>query len=122
MADVVGAGLSDEKEAENDDKRGEKCSWDAGDMGEINAKDMTETLGFYERHAARKEKHDAPGEFVCGLSWLNHHHLLLTVDPPTWLYSGVMRVVVRFRVFCKCPYNVNCMNIVDGFNPFSTRR
>ncbi|XP_063046803.1 transmembrane anterior posterior transformation protein 1 homolog isoform X2 [Engraulis encrasicolus] len=60
MADVVGAGLSDEKEAENDDKRGEKCSWDAGDMGEINAKDMTETLGFYERHAARKEKHDAP--------------------------------------------------------------
>ncbi|KAL2077630.1 hypothetical protein ACEWY4_027134 [Coilia grayii] len=61
MADVVGGGLSDEKEAENDDRRGEKCAWKRVDrMGEINAKDMTETLGFYERHTVRNKKHDGP--------------------------------------------------------------
>lgn len=64
MADVVGAGLSDEKEAESD-KRGEKCVWNRGArMGELSTKDMAETLGFYERHADRNEQHDTPGEFV----------------------------------------------------------
>ncbi|XP_012687756.1 transmembrane anterior posterior transformation protein 1 homolog isoform X2 [Clupea harengus] len=61
MADVVGAGLSDEKEAENDEKRGEKCVRNRGvRMGEINTKDMAETLSFYQRRTVRKEQHDTP--------------------------------------------------------------
>lgn len=88
MADVVGAGLSDEKEAENDEKRGEKCVRNRGvRMGEINTKDMAETLSFYQRRTVRKEQHDTPGEFVFGSSWLNHH--FLTADLPTWLINWV---------------------------------
>ncbi|XP_041931336.1 transmembrane anterior posterior transformation protein 1 homolog isoform X1 [Alosa sapidissima] len=60
MADIVGAGLSDEKEAEND-KRGEKCVWYRGTrMGEINTQDTAETLGFYERRTVKNDHHDTP--------------------------------------------------------------
>uniref|UniRef100_A0A673NHI3 Transmembrane anterior posterior transformation protein 1 homolog n=1 Tax=Sinocyclocheilus rhinocerous TaxID=307959 RepID=A0A673NHI3_9TELE len=63
MADSLCGGVSDEKDPENDDHKGVKCSWAAAaisrktDVSGAAAK-MTETLGFYEKPAVKDEQHE----------------------------------------------------------------
>ncbi|XP_026112319.1 transmembrane anterior posterior transformation protein 1 homolog [Carassius auratus] len=63
MADSLCGRLSDEKDPENDDHKGVKCSWAAAAISRkpgvsgLTAK-MTETLGFYEKPAVKDEQHE----------------------------------------------------------------
>ncbi|XP_036372861.1 transmembrane anterior posterior transformation protein 1 homolog isoform X2 [Megalops cyprinoides] len=58
MADSVAAGLGEEKETENEDKEKEKLTGSSKTKSEKNstASEVTETLGFYERNAGKKDK------------------------------------------------------------------
>ncbi|XP_051514859.1 transmembrane anterior posterior transformation protein 1 homolog isoform X2 [Myxocyprinus asiaticus] len=63
MADSQGVGVSDEKDAENDDHRGVKCSWPGDSRSKKPnisgpAAEMTETLGFYEKPCIKHEEHE----------------------------------------------------------------
>ncbi|XP_073676733.1 transmembrane anterior posterior transformation protein 1 homolog isoform X2 [Garra rufa] len=63
MADSLCGGMSDEKDPENDDHKGVKCSWAAAAIsGKTNisgsAAKMTETLGFYEKPTVKDEHHE----------------------------------------------------------------
>ncbi|CAB1325609.1 unnamed protein product, partial [Coregonus sp. 'balchen'] len=73
MADLLGTGLSDEKETENKDKKKEKRPWDdiprSGKIGQTP--DLAETLGFYDINAVRREQRERDnsdpslGRFMC---------------------------------------------------------
>ncbi|XP_028831327.1 transmembrane anterior posterior transformation protein 1 homolog isoform X2 [Denticeps clupeoides] len=58
MADSVAAGPGDEKETENEDKDREKGASNNTTRAEMSsgASEVTETLGFYERNASKKDK------------------------------------------------------------------
>ncbi|XP_051716191.1 transmembrane anterior posterior transformation protein 1 homolog isoform X2 [Ctenopharyngodon idella] len=63
MADSLGVGMSDEKDSENEDHKGVKCSWGAAAIsGKANvsgsAVKMTETIGFYEKPTVKDEQHE----------------------------------------------------------------
>ncbi|KAI2656990.1 Transmembrane anterior posterior transformation protein 1 [Labeo rohita] len=63
MADSLCGGMSDEKDPENDDQKGVKCSWAAAAISSKtnvsgSAAKMTETLGFYEKPAVKDEHHE----------------------------------------------------------------
>lgn len=64
MADLLGTGLSDEKEAEIEDKKREKRPWDgvsrSGKFG--ITPDLPETLGFFDINAVRREQRDRSGK------------------------------------------------------------
>lgn len=67
MADSLCGGMSDEKDPENDDQKGVKCSWAAAAISSKtnvsgSAAKMTETLGFYEKPAVKDEHHEHSGE------------------------------------------------------------
>ncbi|XP_030638189.1 transmembrane anterior posterior transformation protein 1 homolog [Chanos chanos] len=59
MADTVDVGLSEEKETENDEKTRLNCPRSGISKRRKNsvAAEMTETLGFYERHSLTNEQH-----------------------------------------------------------------
>ncbi|XP_059377774.1 transmembrane anterior posterior transformation protein 1 homolog isoform X2 [Carassius carassius] len=63
MADSLCGRVSDEKDPENDEHKGVKCSWAAAaisrktDVSGSTAK-ITETLGFYEKPAVKDEQHE----------------------------------------------------------------
>ncbi|XP_052010366.1 transmembrane anterior posterior transformation protein 1 homolog isoform X2 [Xyrauchen texanus] len=63
MADSQGVEVSDEKDPENDDHRGVKCSWHGDSKSKKPnikgpAAEMTETLGFYEKPFIKHEEHE----------------------------------------------------------------
>lgn len=83
MADSLGVGMSDEKDSENEDHKGVKCSWGAAAIsGKANvsgsAVKMTETIGFYEKPTVKDEQHEHSGE-------LEHLTTDLRLLLPTWL-------------------------------------
>lgn len=58
MADSVAAGVGEEKETENEDKEREKRAFNNTNRSENSGgpSEVTETLGFYERNANKKDK------------------------------------------------------------------
>ncbi|XP_048093667.1 transmembrane anterior posterior transformation protein 1 homolog isoform X2 [Alosa alosa] len=58
MADSVAAGVGEEKETENEDKEREKRAFNNTNRSEKSGgpSEVTETLGFYERNANKKDK------------------------------------------------------------------
>lgn len=58
MADSVAAGVGEEKETENEDKEREKRASNNTNQSEKSGgpSEVTETLGFYERNANKKDK------------------------------------------------------------------
>ncbi|XP_048032376.1 transmembrane anterior posterior transformation protein 1 homolog isoform X2 [Megalobrama amblycephala] len=63
MADSLGVGMSDEKDSENDDHKGVKCSWGSAAISRKanvsgSAVKMTETIGFYEKPTVKDEQHE----------------------------------------------------------------
>lgn len=64
MADSVAAGLGDEKETENEDKEREKLAFRATTKADMNssASELTETLGFYEKKAKKRDKRSVSGK------------------------------------------------------------